>query len=264
MPVQWWATSGFVVDAGGRWFWVTTDHTFHGDRYDTVGLDVLWREFARVETRFWSLGDQSNEGVLVHFDQEAIVSMPEFGKKVGNLPDMEPARSDLLSSLDVALFELVPYYRENFKACGVRPLTAEDVYREYDADFTDAVMSAADQERLAFFITGAPESGLKTSREAALNSILVKTLPIWPKDQTGLRIICTTMWTPRVHEGSVKGMSGGPAYAVLDDRPYWFGVLEAELRAGEEHCVIIAPSAFMYRVIEDLARKLESQAEMSS
>lgn len=250
------AASGFVVEAVDRWFWVTADHVFNGAKYGVTGFDTLDQFFQSIEARLIPLGDRERKGVLARFDSEYVSSMPVFARRFAEA-GLEKERAAFLATLDIALFELSPYYRSNLEACGVVPLRSDQVYREYDNVFTEAMRKEMALGRFGFYVMGTPRTAYRDDGLGNLESVEVKRLPLQLLDYPGPELRFAPLWTDRSHVGSVRGMSGGPIFAIAGDHAYLFGVQSAEkICGGAVEYVTVASAHFMFRVIEMVAREL--------
>jgi hypothetical protein len=253
---QWWIASGFAAEAQGRWFWVTADHVINGKHYGTVGLDSV------TEPRLMPRGDKLSAGIPFRVEPECTIRLPILATQLQREPRLQQApQVSFLADLDIALVELRPYYVDQLKACGVEPLRLNELFREHDPAFMSRVESAAKDGSLGFYFSGIPRSGLKLSQEEALEGITWATLPVWPHDLSQAGMVFKPLWERQHFRGSVRGMSGGPAFAIVNGRLFWLGVQESESRPDHADGFLrIAHAAYMFHVIDAMAQLANQMA----
>ena len=213
--------SGFLVEVGDKWFWMTADHVLDGmEKLQDFKPDSVFEFLAPT--------DPTHGPIHFNYDRSAHVSITRSFRRAqeerraqGN--DSEHPLAHLIDGLDVGFIELSDYYRRHFLSFDAQPLTRDDLWNGSPEFFERLVKS----EQVRFVVMGTPGSSLEI-RDGQIKATALKVLDIWPNSILQPQMRFDAIWREGLHQGSVAGMSGGPAYAVVDDKFYWFGVQSKE------------------------------------
>lgn len=257
---KWMVASGFLVEISNRWFWMTAHHFLDGALYKVEGLRQLASKSHDLGIKLRPVTDPTYGGVALKYDENRVFTpreaADELRDKFGSLGSTV---IDLIAELDIACIELGPgdYYIKNLVACGCQPLSRNELWKA-STEFLAKLMASLDKSQTYFFIAGMPSSDLVFDSEADLKQVSVKYLPIWPKTAAGPELEFEPSGWENLHQDSVRGMSGGPAFAVIDGQVYWFGVQSKEIRVdGKPPTVLkIALATVVFHFMEAIGQIL--------
>lgn len=260
--IAWWLTSGFVVEVGSRWFWMTANHSL-------ADLEELLRDHPDAALEFRPVADPECREIAFRYDQE--LRCDPCGTAMATLEEIEMSDEQRmffrqLISIDVGFMVLSDYYVNHLRAAQIMPLVALDVWDPSQVDW-NSVMESGD---LRFYIAGLPIASAHFDHQHHLQSLALKTLPIWPVSQDTPELVFRPAWEDNLSDESLAGASGGPAFVVLNGDAKWFGVQSGtygrEDRKPSELRIALATPIFnlMVQVDRFLGNRESTKAELNS
>lgn len=196
--------SGFILDLGEQWYWVTAAHVFD---HKEVGVEARRREGSisidecTLNDSFTASGGKWNPIPFNYWDYDSVCCYDEA------------------QGLDFCAVKLSGHHRQLLEANGVVPLSEEN-WQHDDLSHFDG-----------FCLIGLPQELEDTSITAESDGYHVKTKPtpaaVYVSRVEHVPTDCvkpTPRFVGRVQEqaGNVEGMSGGPIFGVHESDPTHF------------------------------------------
>ena len=130
------------------------------------------------------------------------------------------------------------------------PFTSSDIPLD-DPEIHARVSNSQD---IGFLVVGFPENSNHLKDNWDGKSITVKMLPVWPIEGSMPRLRYEPRWTEEEHQGTIRGMSGGPVVMIIDGQVIWTGVQSASYGIEDKRpqSILIGDSASFFQYMLEL------------
>jgi len=217
--------SCFVIEVHSEWYLVTAAHVISRQRpQDEPGIEELLASLPPNSVHFELVGlnDPPNGVAFVYKNADKLV-VPSLGKyflSQSDLDDWQRETAEALGQIDVCLIHLNAYYREHLRKSHVKPITAANIF--------DPAKNAIEKADVQFFLCGAP---LVKPGESM---VAFKFLEVWPLSDEAPILDFEPKWESSLHEGDVRGMSGGAVFGIVNEQTFLAGVQSAQITKGSK------------------------------
>ncbi|MCH8273701.1 MAG: hypothetical protein IH851_02825 [Armatimonadetes bacterium] len=215
--------SGFLVELANKWIWITAGHVI--DELDAVlGQEPSPSFFFRVPT------DPNGPVFFNYTDAKhaSFLAVSKIGMKLRPRPARRVAEAwQYLAKADIGFAVLTTLYIDNLRAAGAVPFDKDQI-RHYGEEEVKGI----DVGQLGVFLAGIPAESKEADLTADNPTISFKELPLHPASPDECeppQCYFEPQWTDDLHEGDVKGMSGGPIVVLGLDKPLVVAVQSAQL-----------------------------------
>lgn len=192
-----------------------------------ANLDNLFKESREWQCFFRSLASPRRK---VHFNYQGSrhFDLRRLIRKAINLADNAGDRGlrESLANSDVGFVELIQLYADALVADGVIPLEMSHLKRHREEE-----VQGVDPNRLTLMLYGVPTGTIHVT-ERGLDAHAVCAPVVLDRILKHQRYRYVPDWPPELHDGDVKGMSGGPIVALGWDEPVLVGIQSS--RRGQE------------------------------